>query len=269
MKRVLITGAAGSIGRSLRAGFKGVYSELVLADIAPQEAAAPGETVVQLDIRNRASLQAAMQGVDCVVHLAGIAHEDSWERIRDFNIDACFNVFEEARAKGVARIVFASSNHAVGFHRRAKILDDRNLPRPDTRYGVSKVFGEALGRLYADKHGMSVACLRIGTFRNPDRPSEPRQLLSWVSHRDLVQLVRRCIDHPDYRFLIAYGVSKNRRSRWSNRPIDFPGYAPQDDSEQFAAEILAMGIVEDPVAAPFHGGFYCPIEFDHTIDNVD
>ena len=269
MKRVLITGAAGSIGRSLRAGLKDVYTELVLADIAPQDAAASGETVMQLDIRDRAALQAAMQGVDCVVHLAGVAQEDSWERIRDFNIDGCFNVFEEARAQGVARIVFASSNHAVGFHRRTGILDDQTLPRPDTRYGVSKVFGEALGRLYADKHGMSVACLRIGTFRRPDRPTEARQLLTWISHRDMVQLVRRCIDHPAYRFLVAYGVSNNRRSRWSNRHVDFLGYAPQDDSEQFAAEILAKGIAEDPVAAPFHGGFYCPIEFDNSVDNVD
>ncbi len=269
MNHILITGAAGTIGRSLRAQFKGRYAQLTLADVAPQEPAGPGEVVLRTDIRDQAALEAAMLSVDCVVHLAGFASEGTWDQIRDLNIDGCYKVFEAARKQGVKRVVFASSNHAVGFHRRTQLLDDQVQPRPDTRYGVSKVFGEALGRLYADKHGMSVACLRIGTFRTPDCPSEPRQLLSWVSHRDLAQLVQRCIDHPKYHFLVAYGVSNNRRSRWSNKGINFLGYAPQDDSEVFAEEILAKGLVEDPLAAPFHGGFYCPIEFDGDVDAID
>ena len=269
MTRILITGAAGSIGRSLRVQFKNVYQELRLADVAPQEPAHSGEVVLHTDIRDPAAVESAMQSIDCVIHLAGIANESSWDQVRDLNIDGCYNVFEAARKAGVKRVVFASSNHAVGFHRRTRVLDDQVLPRPDTRYGVSKVFGEALGRMYADKFGLSVACLRIGTFRVPDQPAEPRQLLSWVSHRDLGQLVRRCIDHPDFHFLVAYGVSNNQRSRWSNRHVDFLGYAPQDDSETFAAEVLARGITEDPVAAPFHGGFYCPIEFDGDLDRID
>ena len=269
MKRVLITGAAGVIGRCLRAGLKGVYDELRLADIAPQEPAGPGETVLRTDIRDIAALEAAMQSVDCVVHLAGIPVEGPWETVRDLNIDGCYNAFEAAYRQGVKRFIFASSNHAVGFHSREKILDSNVLPRPDTRYGASKVFGEALGRLYADKHGLSVACLRIGTFRVPDEPVESRQLLSWISHRDMAQLVRRCIDHPEYHYLVAYGVSNNRRSRWSNAGVDFLGYRPQDDSEIFAERILAKGIVEDPIAARFHGGFFCPLEFDGDVGRID
>ena len=269
MTRVLITGAAGLIGRSLRAALRGVYDELRLADIAPQAPAGAGETVLHTDIREIGSLEAAMASVDCVVHLAGIPVEGPWETVRDLNIDGCYNAFEAARRQGVKRFVFASSNHAVGFHPRAKTLDSSVLPRPDTRYGASKVFGEALGRLYADKHGMSVACLRIGTFRDPDEPSEARQLLSWVSHRDLAQLVRCCIDHPDYHFLVAYGVSGNQRSRWSNADVDFLGYRPQDDSERFAPAILAKGHIEDPIAARFHGGFFCPLEFDGDVDLID
>jgi len=269
MQRILITGAGGAIGRCLRAHFRGVYQELRLADICPQDPAGPGEMVLQVDVRDPLALEAAMQSVDCVVHLGGIAGEDSWDKIRDVNIDGCYNVFEAARTQRVRRVIFASSNHAVGFHRRTRVLDDQVVPRPDTRYGVSKVFGEAVGRLYADKHGLSVACLRIGTFRTPDRPAEVRQLLSWISHRDMAQLVRRCIDHPDYHFIIAYGVSNNTRSRWSNRHVDFLGYAPQDDAETWAAEILALGKPEDPVAAPFHGGFYCPIEFHGDLDRID
>ena len=268
-RRVLITGSAGTIGVSLRSHLRGVYEELRLADIAPQAEAAAGEVLFNTDIRDLGAVQAVMRSVDCVVHLAGVPHEDTWDRVRDLNIDGCYNVFEAARREGVRRVVFASSNHAVGYHRREHVLDANTLPRPDTRYGLSKAFGEALGRMYADKHGMQVACLRIGTFRNPDRPSEPRQLLTWISHRDMAQLVRCCIDHEDYHFLVAYGVSNNRRSRWSNARVDFLGYRPQDDSEVFAEEIVALGIVEDPVAAPFHGGFYCPIEFDGDVDRID
>ena len=269
MKRVLITGAAGIIGRCLRAGLQGAYDELRLADIAPQEPAGPGETVLRTDIRDMAALEAAMQSIDCVVHLAGIPVEGPWETVRDLNIDGCYNAFEAAHRQGVKRFIFASSNHAIGFHRRDKVLDSQVVPRPDTRYGASKVFGEALGRLYADKHGLSVACLRIGTFRVPDEPSESRQLLSWISHRDMAQLVRRCIDHPDYHYLVAYGVSNNKRSRWSNADVDFLGYRPQDDSEIFAERILAKGVVEDPIAARFHGGFFCPLEFDGDVDRID
>src|SRR6202012_5368654 len=187
--------------------------------------------------------------------------EDSWEKIRDINIDGCYNVFEAARQAGVKRVIFASSNHAVGFHRRDRMIDDTVALRPDSRYGVSKVFGEAVGRLYADKHGLSVACLRIGTFRNPDRPADSRQLLTWISHRDMVQLVRCCIDHPPYHFITVYGVSNNLRSRWDNSNVKSLGYQPQDDSEKFAAEILAEDVKENEIAAQFHGGFYCPMEF--------
>ena len=122
-------------------------------------------------------MEQATAGIDCVVHLAGQSTEAEWEKVLPLNIEGCYNVFEAARRSGVKRIVFASSNHAVGFHRRERFIDDTVLPRPDTRYGVSKVFGEALGRLYADKYGLSVACLRIGTFVNA-RPAEGRAAIA-------------------------------------------------------------------------------------------
>ena len=267
--RVLITGAAGLIGRVLSAHLRHAYTELRLVDIVAQAGGDGADAVLPVDIRDLETLEKAMAGIDCVVHLAGVPGEDAWANVLATNIDGCYNVFEAARCQGVRRVVFASSNHAVGFHRREKALDSATVPRPDTRYGVSKVFGEALGRLYADKYGLSVACLRIGTFRTPDRPSEPRQLRSWVSHRDLAQLVRRCIDHPDYHFLVAYGVSGNTRSNWSNADIAFLGYAPEDDSERYAAEILATSPDEDALAAQFHGGFYCPIEFAGDAKRID
>ncbi len=269
MMRIVITGAAGQIGTALREGLRGSYALIRLLDVAPLGTARAGEELIGADIGDMPALEKAMAGVDCVVHLAGASVESPWDKVLPLNIEGCYNVFEAARRQRVKRVVFASSNHAVGFHRRERFIDDTVLPRPDTRYGVSKVFGEAVGRLYADKYGLSVACLRIGTFRNPDRPADARQLLTWISHRDMVQLVRRCIDHPDYHFVVVYGVSNNLRSRWDNTNAKFLGYRPQDDSEAFAAEILATGTKEDPIAAQFHGGFYTPMEFAGDPSRID
>jgi uronate dehydrogenase len=269
MKRILITGATGKIGDVLRKGLRGSYPLMRLLDIAPLGSVEQGEELCTADIRDIAALEKAMAGIDCVTHLAGVPEEAEWETVLALNIEGCFNVFEAARRQGVKRVIFASSNHAVGFHRRERFIDNTVVPRPDTRYGVSKVFGEALGRLYADKYGLSVACLRIGTFRTPDRPAEARQLLTWISHRDMVQLVRRCIDHPNYHFVTVYGVSNNLRSRWDNTNVKFLGYRPEDDSEVFAAEILALGAKENEIAAQFHGGFYCPMEFAGDTSQID
>lgn len=266
--RVLITGAAGNIGKCLRDQLRGRYALLRLADIAEQEPAQAGEEIRTLDVRDMASVERCMEGIDCVIHLAGIPGVDTWDKILPMNIDGCYNVFEAARRQRVPRVIFASSNHAVGYHRRERFLDNAVEPRPDSLYGVSKVFGEALGRMYADKYGMSVACLRIGTFRTPDRPSEARQLLTWLSHRDMAQLARRCIENASYHFVVVYGVSNNLRNRWDNSDVKFLGYQPQDDSEVFAAEILAKDIPEDPIAAQFHGGFYCPLEFVGTTERI-
>jgi uronate dehydrogenase len=268
MKRILITGAAGAIGKVLRAGYRGKY-QLRLSDIAPLGETAADEELVRADITDLAACERMMQGVDCVVHLGGVSVEDAWEKILPANIAGCYNVFESARRAGVKRVIFASSNHAVGFHRRERFIDDTVQPRPDTRYGVSKVFGEALGRLYADKYGLSVACLRIGTFRNPDRPDNARQLLTWISHRDMAQLVRRCIEHPDYHFVVIYGVSNNLRNRWDNTNAKFLGYKPEDDSEIYATEILAQGKVENEISAQFHGGFFTPMEFAGDPGKID
>jgi uronate dehydrogenase len=269
MNRILITGAAGQIGKALRAGLRGSYPLIRLLDVAPLGAAEDSEEVLAADICDIAAIEKAMAGIDCVVHLAGQSTEAGWDKVLPLNIEGCYNVFEAARRGGVKRVVFASSNHAVGFHRRERFIDDAALPRPDTRYGVSKVFGEALGRLYADKYGLSVACMRIGTFLVPDRPKDARQLLTWISHRDMVQLVRRCIDYPDYHFVVVYGVSNNLRSRWDNTNAKFLSYRPQDDSEKFAAEILARGEKENEIAAQFHGGFYCPMEFAGDTEAIE
>ncbi len=181
MARILITGAAGNIGKTLREGLRGRYALLRLSDIAPLGAAERGEEVVRADIEDFAATRQSMKNIDCVVHLGAIPIEGPWEKILPINIAGTYNVFEAARQQGVKRVVFASSNHAIGYYRRSQTIDGTAQPRPDSRYGVSKAFGEALGHMYADKHGMEVACLRIGTFR--DRPVERRHLSTWISLR--------------------------------------------------------------------------------------
>ena len=155
-----------------------------------------------------------------------------------------YNVFEAARRNKVKRILFATSNHAVGFYRRDEKIDHRVYPKPDSRYGVSKVFGEALGSLYADKYGMEVYNMRIGNV-NPE-PVDKRRLSIWISPRDLAQLVTIGIEHPDIRFEIVYGISANKRAWYDNSNAERLGYKPQDDSEKWAKGVAEK--VDDPVS---------------------
>lgn len=267
MNRILITGAAGNIGRTLRDGLRGRYAALRLSDIAPMDPARPGEEIARADLTNLAEVEAVMHGVDCVVHLGGISLEDTWEKVLPNNVAGTWNVFEAARRHGVRRVVYASSHHAVGFYRRARFIDRTVTPRPDGPYGVSKVFGEAVGRLFADKHGMSVACLRIGAFR--DRPEDRRQLHVWLSPRDAVQLVGRCIDAPDYHFIVVYGVSNNVRNRYLNTGLEFLGYRPEDNSEDHAADIMRAPDTEDAISRQFHGGPYTQMGFDGDLASIE
>lgn len=266
-KRVLITGAAGAVGSVLREGLQSCYDHLRLTDIASLGEAGRGEELVTTDITDEVSLDAAMADVDCVVHLAGIADEANWDRVLSLAIDGCYKVFEAARRAGVRRIVYASSNHAIGFYRREQSVDTNVPLRPDGRYGVGKAFGEALGRMYADKYGMSVACVRIGSFRA--LPEDRRQLMTWLSHRDTVQLFRRCIEHPDYHFMVIYGVSNNTRNVWDNSKVDWLGYRPQDNAEDHVESLMAQPNQEDAIARIYHGGSFCSAEFSGNTKNID
>jgi len=172
MRRVLITGAAGAIGSTLREGLRGRFATLRLLDSVPLGDPRSGEELVTADVRDLAGITEAMDGVDATIHLAGLAYEDSFERIRDINMTGTYHVLEAARRQGCARVVFASSNHVTGFYPVGQPIGPGAAPRPDTFYGLSKVFGEDLGRLYVDRHGLQVVRLRIGTFaRSPPSPA--------------------------------------------------------------------------------------------------
>jgi len=258
MKKILITGAAGDVGSHLRRELAGRY-ELRLSDIRPLKNLASGEKFIRGDCASLTDMLRVTKGVAAVVHLGGFSVEGPWEVILRANIVGTYNVFEAARRNGVRRLAFATSNHAVGFYDRDDTIDTRVYPKPDSRYGVSKVFGEALGSLYADKYAMEVVCLRIGNV-NP-RPMDKRRLSIWLSPRDLAQLVGIAIDRPGIRFEIVYGVSGNKRSWYDNSNAERLGYRPQDDSEPWAEEVLKN---ESPGADPrterFQGGTFVVAE---------
>ena len=257
MKTVLITGATGDVGTHLRRELAGKY-HLRLSDLRPLKPA-KGEKFAKADISKMSDALRITRGVDAIVHLGGYSVEGPWEGILNANIVGCYNVFEAARRNGVKRILFPTSNHAVGFYPRSQTIDHKVYTRPDSRYGVSKVFGEALGSLYADKYGMQVFCMRIGNV-NPV-PIDKRRLSILFTPRDLAQLVTIGIEHPDIRFEIVYGISGNKRAWYDNANAFRLGYRPQDDSEKWAAEILAKEKPGgDPVAEKFQGGVFCAVE---------
>lgn len=239
-KRVLITGAAGRIGSSMADQLKDRYDlRLACYPASPEQPAV--DDVVVADISKYDQIAPAMQGIDAVIHLAGEpSTRASWEVVRERNIEATYNVMESARQAGVERVIFASTNHVMGMYDR-----DRQWPiypsqpvRPDSLYGVSKAFGEALGRHYYDQYGLSVICFRIGWFLTEPRDEIGRWM--WLSPRDCAQLMWRAIE-SDVGFGIFYAISGNGGRHWDiSETIERLGYRPQDDAEHHADRLDAL-----------------------------
>ncbi|WP_067178612.1 NAD-dependent epimerase/dehydratase family protein [Microtetraspora niveoalba] len=233
----LITGAAGRIGACLRRGLPELGHRLRLTDRIPIEE--HGVDQIVGDITDPATLAAAMEGVHAVVHLAGDPSTSaSFESVLAANIEGTYRVFEAARSAGVERVVFASSNHAAGFTPRQESAPADTPARPDSLYGVSKVYGEALGRYYADRYGIRVACLRIGSFE--PRPPDARALSTWLSPGDMVRLAHACLTAPELTYALVWGVSANTRGWLDLEPGRALGYHPQDDAEVYAAEFAGL-----------------------------
>jgi uronate dehydrogenase len=259
MKTLLITGAAGGVATQTRPLFREHY-RLRLSDRSAVPDPTPEEDVVIADLGDIEALRRAVSGVDGILHLGGKAVEDAWDTIHDANIVGCYNLYEAARLEGVERVVFASSNHAMGYYPRAETVGIDAPVRPDGRYGLSKAFGEALGALYAYKYGVSGMAIRIGNVTA--EPGDRRRLSIWQSPRDFVQLVRIGLEHPDIRHEIVYGMSDNQRAWWDNENAHRLGYRPVDRSEDHAEKALAAdkGPTGDPRVDLNQGGPFCVAE---------
>jgi uronate dehydrogenase len=251
---MLLTGAAGRLGRWLRPRLIERYKTLRSSDIIDPAPALPGEELVVADLADAAAVDRIVAGAGRIIHFGGISSEATFDRINAANIIGTYNVFEAARRHGAGPIVYASSNHATGFYTRDQHLDGRAAPRPDSFYGVSKAFGENLASLYADKWGLDIACLRIGTAR--PEPNDPRHLSTWQSYPDLLRMIEACFAADKLGWTVLYGVSANSRSWWSNDHARQVAYAPMDSADDAEAALLPRGDQRDPEdpAVRYQGG---------------
>ena len=251
--RVAITGAAGAIGRALVPGLTTAGHHVRGIDrVAPEEPWADRVVVADLATDDDA-LASVVADADAVVHLAAIARETDFDTALDTHLRLTHRLLAHAHASGVGRVVYASSNHAVGFTPRADLVTDAERPRPDTFYGFGKIAAEALCSLYHDWYGIEIACLRIGSFRA--RPTTRRHLATWLSPADAVRLVDACLTAPELGFAVLYGISGNTRAWWDLAPARAIGYDPQDDAETWATEIEATPeTATDRLDAAFVGG---------------
>ena len=265
IKKIALSGAAGQLGSVLRTSL--IARGIPLRSAAGTRPLVPlvnGEDVMHGDLRERAVVDRLLEGVDLLIHLAGTSVEKPLPEIIDNNLRALVQVYEGARRHGVRRVVFASSNHAIGMYPVTEHLDLDCAPRPDGFYGLSKVWGEALARMYWDKHGIESICVRIGSC--VERPTEPRHLSTWFGHADFLHFIDRCIEAPDVGFMVVWGVSANKRSWWDNTGIDRLGYRPTQDAEQFAQQVAAKPNPLDALGQRFQGGSFVGI--DYSLDAV-
>ncbi|MEV0649437.1 NAD(P)-dependent oxidoreductase [Phytomonospora sp. NPDC050363] len=261
---IVITGASGGVATLLRPRVRRADREIRLLDLhAPARPPEVGETFVERSVADLDGLVEDFAGARAVIHLGGKSREASAADVIEHNIRGTYNVLEAARRAGVDRVVLASSNHAVGFHDRADIPAG-GLPadvpaRPDTLYGWSKVSIESAGRLFADRFGMNVICLRIGVWFSS--PADVRGLALWMSPDDGGRLIEACLSTPDPGYRLVWGVSRNTRGWYSLAEGEAIGYHPQDDSEVYAEELIARfgPLDEDDPELRRVGGNWCSI----------
>lgn len=236
-RRLLLTGAAGGLGRELRGRLKAYCDTLRLSDIADLGSAALGEEVTLAPLQDAAAMLRLLQDVDAVVHLGGVSVEGPFEPILQANIVGMHNLYEAARQHSVKRIVYASSNHVTGFYRQDEVIDAHMPMRPDSNYGLSKAFGENLAQFYFDRYGIETVSLRIGS--SFPEPKDRRMLATWMSYDDLERLVVASLSASRVGHSVIYGMSDNSTTWWDNTPARHIGYRPLDSSERFRAAVEA------------------------------
>ncbi len=237
MKKIVLTGAAGRLGSYLRKPMSKLADELVSSDLADSiDALLPNERYQKADLSSYDDVHALLEGADIVVHFGAIGDEAPFNDILQANIIGAYNVWEAAYQHGLKRVVYASSIHAVGMHKRQDFIGIDAPHRPDSFYGLAKCFAEDLGSLYWDKRGLESVCMRILSCAHP---TNARAVGTWLSYDDLIHLVERAIDAPTTGFSIVYGVSNNDRAPVDNSKASYLGYRPKDNAEQFAEKIFA------------------------------
>ena len=253
-QKLLLTGAAGGLGKALRLRLAANCSVLRLSDRVEFGAAGVAEEMMLADLADHAAVDGIVQGVDAIIHLGGVSVEGPFGPILQANILGAYNLYEAARKHGVKRVVFASSNHVTGFYRQDQTINADQPARPDGLYGLSKAFGEDLSRMYFDRYGIETACIRIGS--SFAEPRDRRMLASWLSFDDLHRLITACLTTPVLGHSIVFGMSDNAVTWWDNSRARHIGYVPQDSSDVFRDAVYAKTAAPDLTdpAAIFQGG---------------
>ena len=254
-KPVLLTGASGRLGRLLAPALAAKGWTLRLTDIAPFPDAVPeGASFTRADLEDGPALLRLAEGCGTILHFGGISVEHPFETVIGPNIRGLYHAYEAARREQ-ARMVFASSNHAIGFHERTEVLDADCAFKPDGYYGLSKAYGELMGQLYRDKHGVDSLFLRIGSCLAA--PVDDRMLSTYLSFGDLIRLVERCVLADISGCHVIWGASNNSRmSWWRNDARTLIGWAPEDSVDGYIEELDGK-TSGNPVAERYQGGGFC------------
>ena len=254
--RLLLTGAAGGLGKVLRERLRPYADVLRLSDVAGMAPARDAsEEVVVCDLADKQAVDALVAGCDAIVHMGGVSVERPFEEVLEANIKGIFNLYEAARRHGVKRVVFASSNHVIGFYKQNEKLDANVRRRPDGYYGLSKSFGEDMASFYFDRYGIETVSMRIGS--SFPEPKDRRMMSSWLSYDDLVQLIEKGLFTPNVGHTVVYGASNNRDGWWDNHAAAHLGFVPKDSSEPWRAKVEAQPApaANDPIAV-YQGGAF-------------
>ena len=256
MKRILITGANRGLGAVCRERLRHIAPIIRVSARRDLGKAHEGEEIFYGDLSDADAVNEMVADVDGIIHMGGQSVEAPWEVIRQSNIEGVVNLYEAARKHKKPRIIFASSNHAIGFYEQTERIDADALPRPDGLYGVSKVFGEAMARMYYDKFGIETAIVRIGSCF--PEPIDHRMLSTWMSYDDFMSLIEKVFDAPRLGCPVIYGVSANAAGWWDNSKTHYIGWNPKDTSEIFRAKLDATMSKPDPddPRSKYHGGMF-------------
>ena len=238
LNRLLITGASGALGSHCRQHLKDIARIIRVTDKLEltESEANQSEEIINCDLSDYEAVLEVTKGCDGILHFGGQATEADWNTVRDSNIEGLYNLYEAARLNGCKRIFFASSIHAIGFHPLTKTIDHQATIRPDTLYGASKAFGEALARMYFEKFGIETACVRIASCQ--PTPQNHRMLATWFSYNDLVELVKAVFRVPILGCPIIYGVSNNNRKWANNDAVKYLGWSPFDNANDYNEKIF-------------------------------
>lgn len=261
-KPVLLTGASGALGRALTKSLGGLGWRLVLTDIVPFPDPIPaGASFTKADLSDGVAILRLAEGCGAIIHMGGVSVERPFEEVIGPNIRGLYHIYEAARREK-ARVIFASSNHSVGFHERTESIPADTQFLPDGYYGLSKAYGELMGRMYWFKHGVESVNVRIGSA-TPE-PVNARMLASWMSYGDLSRLMERCVLTPKVGHAVIWGASDNARMTWwRDDSRGALGWTPIDSADPFAGQ-LAGAVSGDPVEERYMGGAYCSMDYSRS-----